>query len=143
MIQFEGNKNKIKGKINFLKTTLHRIAKDHNAHIKHLQYIFVDDEYLLELNNRVLKHDYYTDIITFDYSENKHLEGEIYISTDRVADNAIQFNAAFHVELARVVFHGVLHMLGYKDKSKQDKSNMRKAEDQYIQDYLNLFHVEQ
>lgn len=137
MIGFQGQTNKVKGNIRALKTLVNKIAHDHGATILTIDYILVDDAYLLELNNTALNHDYYTDIITFDYSENNCLEGEIYISTDRVLENSRKFNVAFHVELARVIFHGVLHMVGYKDKNQNQKNKMRTAENKYIEEYLN------
>lgn len=94
-----------------------------------LNYIFVSDDGLLDINKQYLNHDYYTDIITFDYTENKRVSGDIFISVDRVADNAKKFNTTFDNELHRVMVHGVLHLLGHKDKSKADQEAMRKAED--------------
>lgn len=94
-----------------------------------LNYLFVSDEHLLNINKQYLKHDYYTDIITFDYTENKRVSGDIFISVDRVADNAKKFNTTFDDELHRVMVHGVLHLMGQKDKSKADAEAMRKAED--------------
>src|SRR5690349_21730740 len=81
-----------------------------------LQFVFMNDEALLERNRQFLDHDYYTDIITFDYSEGKTVSGDILISTDRVIDNATKFGVTFEQELARVMIHGVLHLCGYKDK---------------------------
>lgn len=98
-----------------------------------IDYIFCSDEYLLGINQRYLNHDDLTDIITFDLSENdENLKGEIYISIERVKDNSILFNASFREELARVVFHGALHLCGYKDKSKQDQVAIRLKEDFYL-----------
>ncbi len=94
-----------------------------------LNYLFVSDEELLNMNKQYLNHDYYTDIITFDYTENKRVSGDIFISVDRVADNAKKFNTTFDEELRRVIIHGVLHLMGQKDKSKADAEAMRKAED--------------
>ena len=91
-------------------------------------YSFVSDEELLAINRSHLDHDYYTDIITFDYSSKKKLEGEIYISVDRVRENGIDFN----LELIRVMCHGVLHMLGFKDKTKEEVLVMREKENEWI-----------
>ncbi len=101
-----------------------------------LSFIFCDDEYLLQINRQYLSHDYYTDIITFDLSENKDkINGEIYISIDRVKENATTFKSSFSKELHRVIFHGVLHLCGHKDKTRMQKSQMRSLEDKYLQQY--------
>jgi probable rRNA maturation factor len=94
-----------------------------------INYIFVSDEYLLKLNNESLKHDYYTDIITFDYTENSMISGDLFISIDRVIDNAKQLNVLFIDELHRVMIHGVLHLCGYGDKSSKEEKIMRSKED--------------
>jgi probable rRNA maturation factor len=102
-----------------------------------LNYVFCSDEYLLDINRRFLNHDYYTDIITFDISEKRApIEGEIYISIDRVKENALSMNQSFRRELHRVIFHGVLHLCGYKDKSKADEAQMRAKENEYLDRYL-------
>jgi probable rRNA maturation factor len=94
-----------------------------------LVYIFCSDSYLLTLNSDYLKHKTLTDIITFDYSEGLDVEGEIYISIDRVRENAVKFEKSFEDELHRVLIHGVLHILGYSDKSRAQKLTMRKKEE--------------
>ncbi len=94
-----------------------------------LAYIFCTDSYLLGLNRDYLKHKTLTDIITFDYSEGQDVEGEIYISIDRVKENAIKFEKPFEDELHRVIIHGVLHILGFSDKSRAQKLTMRKKEE--------------
>ncbi len=106
----------------------------------HLNYIFCDDAYLLVLNQRYLEHDTLTDVITFDLGEvgSGKLEGEIYISTERVRENAAQFAAPYADELLRVVFHGMLHLCGYKDKSAEDAAAMRAEEDKCIAQYKKL-----
>jgi probable rRNA maturation factor len=102
-----------------------------------LAYIFCSDEYLLEINKGFLKHDFYTDVITFDLSETtEDTEGEIYISIDRIKENAKQMGILVREELHRVIFHGALHLCGYKDKKKLDILLMRKAEDKYLRKYL-------
>jgi len=101
--------------------------------LKELTYIFCTDDYLLDINRRFLGHDYYTDIITFDLSEKKDgSHGEIYISVDRVKDNAEQLKEPLQKELLRVIFHGALHLCGYKDKTKVQKHAMREKESYYI-----------
>ena len=95
-------------------------------------YIFCSDEDLLEINQRYLKHDTYTDIITFDYGQGRLISGDIFISTDRVIENAEKFKVPFEHELARVMIHGVLHLLGMDDHTDEDKQNMRTEEDRHI-----------
>ena len=102
-----------------------------------LNYIFCDDDYLLEINKKFLQHDTFTDIITFDLSENSNkVEGEIYISIDRIKENATNFEVDFNTELHRVIFHGALHLCGYKDKLKEDKEKMNEMENKYLQLYF-------
>ncbi|MGE5395060.1 MAG: rRNA maturation RNase YbeY [Candidatus Saccharibacteria bacterium] len=97
-----------------------------------ISFIFCSDTYLLEVNKQYLNHDYFTDIITFDYVEGGVVSGDIFISCDRVKENAVEFNTGFDNELMRIVIHGVLHLLGYKDKSKKDKLLMTNKEDIYL-----------
>ena len=97
-----------------------------------ITYIFCDDEYLLEANNQYLPHDYYTDVITFDYVENDLISGDIFISTDRVRENALAFGSSETEELHRVIIHGALHLLGLKDKSEKEASQMRQAENEAL-----------
>lgn len=100
-------------------------------------YIFCDDAYLLNINQQFLNHDTFTDIITFDLSESEQeLTGEIYISTDRVKENAQKFGKNFDHELHRVIFHGALHLCGFKDKKPADKKEMTKQEDACLVSYL-------
>jgi rRNA maturation RNase YbeY len=104
-----------------------------------INYIFCDDEYLVEINQQYLNHDTLTDIISFDYSVGNELHGDIFISIERVKENAVDFNVSFDEELKRVMAHGVLHYCGYKDKSEKDELLMRSKEDEKIK----MFHVEQ
>ena len=101
-----------------------------------INYIFCSDPVILRLNKQFLKHNYYTDIITFDYSVKDVISGEIYVSADTVSYNALKFKSAPAQEMRRVMVHGVLHLCGYKDKSERDKETMRNKEDFY----LNLWH---
>ena len=102
-----------------------------------LTYIFCSDEYLLQINRTHLKHDYYTDIITFDLSESpKATIGEIYISIERVRENAAKLGVSIKEELHRVIFHGALHLCGYKDKTKSEEIKMRQAEERYLSAYF-------
>ena len=104
--------------------------------LKGLNYIFCSDQELLELNRTYLRHDTYTDIITFDNSEaNAQVEGEIYISIERVRENASDLQIPFEQELRRVMIHGVLHLMGYRDKSSAQKAQMREKEDAYLSLY--------
>lgn len=104
-----------------------------------INYIFCDDEYLLQKNIEFLNHDTLTDIISFDYTMGNLISGDIFISVERVKDNAQDFNVSFDDELRRVMAHGVLHYCGYKDKSEEDSALMRQKEDEKTA----LFHVEQ
>ena len=102
-----------------------------------INYIFCDDDYLLEINQQYLHHDTLTDIISFDYSVGNELHGDIFISIERVKDNAADFNVSFEDELKRVMVHGVLHYCGYKDKSDADEQLMRVKEEEK----MKMFHV--
>ncbi|MCR5861139.1 rRNA maturation RNase YbeY [Flavobacterium sp. J372] len=104
-----------------------------------ISYIFCDDDYLLEINKHYLDHDTLTDIISFDYTVGNEIGGDIFISVERVKDNAVDFNVAFEEELRRVMAHGVLHYCGYKDKTEADEQLMRNKEEEKIA----MFHVEQ
>ncbi|HRE51852.1 MAG TPA: rRNA maturation RNase YbeY [Flavitalea sp.] len=104
-----------------------------------LDYIFCSDDYLHDINMRFLQHDDLTDIITFDLSEHKNsIKGEIYISIERVRENALVFKTGFVRELHRVMFHGILHLLGYGDKTPGEKKRMRSKEDECLELYASL-----
>ena len=118
---------------------LKEVALSEGCEIDGLQYVFVSDDELYEMNAKYLNHNTLTDIITFDYSENRTLNGDLFISIDRVRDNAVTFNASFDLELRRVMVHGLLHLAGYGDKSPEDEQLMRRKEDEK----LKMFHVEQ
>lgn len=96
-----------------------------------INYIFCDDEYLLKVNQDYLQHDYYTDIITFDYSEDE-IAGDLFISLDRVKDNAAKLDVDWQEELHRVMIHGILHLLGYNDKTEEEEKTMRLLENQQL-----------
>ncbi len=136
MIHFNGKSQVLRSLKRNIKKTVLKIISDHKKELIDLGYVFVDDEELRKINIESLDHDYYTDIITFDYGSDNHIEGEIYISLDRVKDNAEKFKQTFHVELLRVIFHGALHLVGYQDKTKSQKEKMRKMEDLYIKEHL-------
>jgi probable rRNA maturation factor len=101
--------------------------------IHKINYIFCSDHYLLEINQKYLNHDFFTDIITFDLTEEHGIIGEIYISVDRVKENAVIHSFSFREELLRVLFHGAIHLCGYDDKKKSEITIMRKKEDYYLQ----------
>lgn len=116
-----------------LKDAVCELLSEEGKEFESLDYIFCSDEYLLEINQKFLQHDELTDIITFDLSEEKDvLIGEVYISVERVQDNALLFNTDANEELKRVVFHGALHLCGYMDKSRKDRAEMRTREDYYL-----------
>lgn len=101
----------------------------HNSSVGDISFIFCSDSYLLSVNKQYLNHDYYTDIITFDYVDNGVISGDIFISVERVAENAASFNTDLGNEMSRVIIHGVLHLLGFKDKTDQESKAMREKED--------------
>ena len=103
-----------------------------NKILGNINYVFCSDTYLLEVNRKYLNHDYFTDIITFDYVDNKSISGDIFISIDRVAENSNKYNVSVSDELKRVLVHGVLHLLGFKDKTARQKNEMAKKEDEYL-----------
>lgn len=119
-----------------LKQFIVSIFKKQRKSLAELQYIFCSDPYLLEINRQFLHHDFYTDIITFDLSEKgQSINAEIYISVDRVRDNALNFDSTVKKELHRVIFHGALHLCGFKDKTPEEAREMRKMEEKC----LNLY----
>jgi len=97
-----------------------------------ISIILVDDAEILNINNKYLKHNYYTDIITFDYTKDRIISGDLYISIERVCENAKQYNTKVNDELNRVIIHGLLHLCGYKDKTKKQASLIRKKENYYL-----------
>ena len=115
-----------------------RIIESEGFDVGEINYIFCDDEYLHKINVEYLDHDTLTDIISFDYTVGNVLQGDIFVSVERVRDNANDFNVSFEEELKRVLSHGVLHYCGYKDKSPKDEALMRSKEEEKMQ----MFHVE-
>ena len=123
------NKNKIR-------TTIKKICVQEKKELGFINCVFCSDEYLLGVNKKYLKHNFYTDVITFDFSENKKtLEGDLYISVDRVKENAKKYKVKFNSELVRTIIHGVLHLVGYKDKTKKEKETMIAKENKYVSLY--------
>ena len=116
-----------------IKDFIELIFKKEKTTLQQITYIFCSDDFLLKMNNDFLQHDYYTDIITFGLSEkNKPIEAEVYISIDRVKDNAKQLMVPYKTEILRVLFHGALHLCGYKDKTKSEILTMRAKEERYL-----------
>jgi probable rRNA maturation factor len=120
-----------------LKNAVKHLVLNEGKQLKDLSLVFTDDDYLLEVNKQYLNHDYFTDVITFDYSDFPEVSGDVMISLDRVKDNALSMNLAYELEFYRVVFHGMLHLCGYKDKNKEDVVVMREKEDFYIQWFVS------
>jgi probable rRNA maturation factor len=119
-----------------IKATLVTLFKKEGKKLAELQYIFASDRRLLEINREFLQHDFYTDILTFPLSEPRHLVvGEIYISVDRVRENAWEFGTTIKTELLRVIFHGALHLCGYEDKTPSQGRKMRQLEEKYLDFY--------
>ena len=139
MIQFanqESNfvlKNKLK-----IRGWVRNILKEEGKQPGDIAYIFCMDDYLLKLNIQYLNHHTLTDIITFDYNENVRVSGDILISVERIRENAEIFSKSFNEELGRVMAHGMLHLVGYKDKSKEDKTRMTEKENKYLVQFPNL-----
>jgi len=120
-----------------LKSFIVSLFKKEGIKLENIDYIFCSDDYLLEINRQHLQHDYYTDIITFGLSApGQPVNAEVYISIDRVKDNARQFNTAIKEEVHRVIFHGALHLCGYKDKKAKEQELMRNMEDRYLRAYF-------
>jgi rRNA maturation RNase YbeY len=120
-------------------TWIRKVISSEEKQLGEINYIFCDDHYLYKINLKFLEHDTYTDIISFDNSEGDELNGDIFISTDRVTENAKEYNVDFSEELKRVIIHGILHLCGYGDKTESEAALMRQKEDEKIA----LFHVEQ
>jgi len=125
-----------------LKEAVKSLAINEGKVLKDLSLVFTDDDYLLEVNKQYLNHDYFTDVITFDYSVFPEVSGDVMISLDRIKDNAQSLNQSFELEFYRVVFHGVLHLCGYKDKSDADVIEMRAKEDFYINRFVSRETIE-
>ena len=122
-----------------LRLLLKEVCKQENAQLSFINCVFCSDEYLLQINKKHLKHNFLTDIITFDFSEKKdQIEGDLYISVDRVKENAKKYGDTFKTETIRVVLHGLLHLIGYKDKSEKEKKRMRVLENKYVSLYKEL-----
>lgn len=132
MINFEFIDRKTELNNESLQHWLINVILEENKNLGVLSIVLGSDDWLLEKNIEFLKHDYYTDIITFDYTEDDTISGDLLISLDRVIDNANQNNVSRETELNRVIVHGILHLIGYNDKSLKESELMRKKEDYYL-----------
>ena len=122
-----------------LKTFIAKLFQKEQITVQQLDYIFCSDQYLLKLNKTYLGHDYYTDVITFTLSDSSEpIRGEIYISIDRIRENAKLYDRSFRNELHRIMLHGALHLSGYTDKRKKDKELMTKKEDYYLTQFIKV-----
>lgn len=115
------------------------VIKNEDCFTGNLSYIFCSDEYLWNMNKQYLGHDYYTDIITFDYVEDKYVSGDMFVSYDRVVDNAQKFGVSRETELLRVMIHGVMHLVGYDDQTDEQEAEIHRKEDYYIDVYNKQF----
>ena len=115
-----------------VEANIEKLVNNENKTLGDVNYILCSDAYLLDINRQYLNHDYYTDVISFDYCEDNVISGDIFISVDTVADNAKEYGVTFDKELARVMIHGVLHFVGYNDKSDEEVPIMRTKENQYL-----------
>jgi rRNA maturation RNase YbeY len=138
MISFNYESDFILDQEEYFATWIETIITSEDKVVGEIAYIFCNDDYLHAINMQYLNHDTLTDIISFDYTEGDIISGDIFISIERVKDNAIDFNVSFEEELKRVIAHGVLHYCGYKDKTNIDVALMRSKEEEKIK----LFHVE-
>jgi len=141
---FSENKNfKISNKKE-IRALLKKICKKENKKISFINYVFCSDNRLLEINKKYLNHTSLTDVVTFDFSTNKkNIEGDVYISIDRIKENAKKYKETFKKELLRIIIHGLLHLIGFLDKTKEEKNTMTLKENEYLSLYSKLkFHVE-
>jgi len=133
MIDFQFINKEIPGfNSEFFILSLSNVVKTELKELGDISIIFVSDQYLLEMNQKYLNHDYFTDIITFDYCDHNVVSGDLFISVDRVKENADSFNVDELTEIHRVMIHGVLHLCGYKDKTEEEEKNMRLLENKYL-----------
>jgi rRNA maturation RNase YbeY len=136
----EGVKAKTPSK-RLLKAWIKEFVANHSKKVGEIAFIFCDDEKILEVNRNFLQHDYYTDIITFDYCEGDNVSGDIYISVERVQENAVIHNVNYNIELLRVLAHGVLHLIGFQDKEVKLKAEMTRNEDLCISLFCSKFAI--
>ena len=122
-----------------IRAWIHDFAAAHGKAIGNVGVVLCSDDYLLEVNKAHLQHDYYTDIITFDYCEADEISGDLMLSIDRIKDNAKHHNQLFFKELLRVIIHGHLHLVGYRDKTDAEQKSMRTQEDDWIARYYERY----
>jgi len=137
MIDFQYIENDKMSNTEDINLWINSVIMEEGMIIGELVYVFCNDEYLLKKNIQFLNHNTLTDVITFDYSEDKIISGDILISTERVVENAKIFNVNYLTELQRVMVHGLLHLLDYKDKIKKDANTMREKENYYLNKFTN------
>jgi len=137
MIDFQYIENDKLSNTEDINLWLNSVITEENMVIGELVYVLCNDEYLLKKNIQFLNHNNLTDVITFDYSGDKIISGDILISTERVVENSKIFNVNYLTELNRVMVHGLLHLLGYKDKNEQDANTMREKENYYLNKFAN------
>ena len=137
MIDFQYIENDKLSNTEHLNLWINSVIMEEGMIVGELVYVFCNDEYLLKKNIQFLNHNTLTDVITFDYSEDKIISGDILISTERVVENAKIFNVNYLTELQRVMVHGLLHLLGYKDKIEKDANTMHKKENYYLNKFIN------
>lgn len=143
---YSENVKKPKLRYRLISKWLKSIIAQNNKTSGDITFIFCNDDYLLEVNNKYLNHEYYTDIITFDYTDKNIISGDIFISSERVADNSVKFGVNLEDEFLRVISHGILHLLNYSDGSEKEKEFMRNLESDCISLFKKLendgsFHV--
>jgi probable rRNA maturation factor len=137
MIDFQYIENDKLSNTEDINLWINNVIKEEEMIIGELVYVLCNDEYLLKKNIQFLNHNTLTDVITFDYSDDKIISGDILISTERVVENAKIFNVNYLTELHRVMVHGLLHLLGYKDKIEKDANTMREKENYYLNKFTN------
>ena len=118
-----------------LKKNIRQLVEDEGKICGNINVVFCSDDYLLNINQKYLNHDYYTDIVTFDQTAGEKISGDLFISVDRIRENAGIYKVSIHMELVRVIFHGVLHLLGYEDDNNFRKLSMKEKEDFYLDRY--------
>ena len=121
-----------------IKKLIENVISDQEKISGDLNFILISDNILREMNIKFLKHNYYTDVLSFNYSNGERISGEVYISIDTIRINAINYKVSYNTELIRVIIHGVLHLCGYDDKSAEEKSEMRKLEDFWLKIYREM-----
>lgn len=133
-IYYDNTDFRLKGSVK-AKKIIEKVIRKSGRISDDLNFIFTDDETLLKINAEFLNHHYFTDVITFDYSEDERIKGEIYISIDTVRENSINYNVSLKDEIVRVMMHGILHLMGYDDKDDQERMRMKEMEDKLMSEF--------